>query len=150
MEEAMTDTKAIGDAINLNMQVGTAIRAGQLNDQIADRDLARQRATIGRLQEQASRPNLAAQNNAYELHAALDKLKADLEATKRGVHEWRHSNEALWNVAKAYAARLGVGDDEFRANFANAIMDLMETDPIFKHTKLGTSTVSDWSRPAAS
>ncbi|MCE3608049.1 hypothetical protein LXA47_31255 [Massilia sp. P8910] len=140
----MTDTKSIGDALNLNLQAGTALRAGQLNDEIADRDNARLRAENERLRSSSGGGGGGGGRAGmqYELmHAqgALDDKKMELAKSQALIYEWMHSNDGYQKIAKEYAERLGISNEEFQTDLAQAIVDLSETDPDYVHTRLGAA-----------
>ena len=138
----MTDTKSIGDAINTHLQVGTAIRHGQLMDQISQNDIVRKQGIIDRQNTVMGHNltiNAGVQLQAMELEGALGRARVEVAAKNALILEWMHSNDGYRKIAREYGERLGLTTEDVRRDLAEAIVSLSETDPDYTHTRLGAA-----------
>lgn len=77
--------------------------------------------------------------NWHQEQETLGKLmRAEEENARLAglIREWRHSNDAFKAVARAYALRLGISDEERQAEFWQCVVDIGAEQPEFAKTQL--------------
>lgn len=133
------DTKGIGDALNTNLQVGTAIRTTQTLDAIAQDNDARQKAEIAKLRATATRSQPSNSSSNYEaMHLRGALHKAEMESAEKDalIFEWMQTNEAFKLLARKYGKQLGMTDEQRQADFDKQILDMAAENPDYEKTRV--------------